>query len=150
MNENLPELRDIHIPDGVSAFPPAYGWYVILLAAVVVFLLVHLYKIWRLHSRRLYALRLLSSLNTGDKVGSVVKISELLRRICVFRYPEAVALTGRAWIDFLQSHGKTKLSAAGGELLLNAPYMKSGSCRCDTETLQGLTTFARDWIGENL
>lgn len=27
--DNLPELRDIHVPDGVSAFPPAYGWWVV-------------------------------------------------------------------------------------------------------------------------
>ena len=30
LDNNLPELRDIHLPDGVSAFPPAYGWWVIL------------------------------------------------------------------------------------------------------------------------
>ena len=30
MEQNLPELRDIHLPEGVSAFPPAYGWWVIL------------------------------------------------------------------------------------------------------------------------
>ena len=33
--DNLPNLRDIHIPDGVSAFPPAYGWWVMLLALLL-------------------------------------------------------------------------------------------------------------------
>lgn len=150
MNENLPELRDIHIPDGVSSFPPAYGWYVILVAAIAVFVLFRLYQNWRLRSRRLYALRLLSTLDTNDMVGSAVKISELLRRICVFRYPEAVSLSGKAWIDFLQAHGQTKLPAASSELLLNAPYMKPGNSRYDRGHLQGLITFARAWIGENL
>ena len=35
MNDNLPELRDIHLPEGISAFPPAYGWYVITIAIIL-------------------------------------------------------------------------------------------------------------------
>ena len=31
---NLPEIRDIQIPDGVSFFPVAYGWWVVLAAGV--------------------------------------------------------------------------------------------------------------------
>ena len=33
--DNLPELRDIHLPsDGVSIFPLAYGWWGLLLLAI--------------------------------------------------------------------------------------------------------------------
>lgn len=47
MMDNLPELRDIHIPDGVSAFPPAYGWWVVLAGVVALFLLAELFLILR-------------------------------------------------------------------------------------------------------
>ena len=45
MPDNLPELRDIHLPDGVSAFPPAYGWWVVLLAILSIVAAVKLIKI---------------------------------------------------------------------------------------------------------
>ena len=40
MQDNLPELRDIHLPDGVSAWPPAYGWWVMLAAVIAIFLII--------------------------------------------------------------------------------------------------------------
>ena len=36
---NLPEIRDIQIPDGVSFFPVAYGWWVVLAAGVFAFMI---------------------------------------------------------------------------------------------------------------
>ena len=52
MMDNLPELRDIHIPDGVSAFPPAYGWWVVLAGVVALFLLAELFLILRQASKK--------------------------------------------------------------------------------------------------
>ena len=46
MNDNLPELRDIHLPEGVSFFPPAYGWYVIVITVILCVVMVKLYKMW--------------------------------------------------------------------------------------------------------
>ena len=37
---NLPEIRDIQIPDGVSFFPVAYGWWVVLAAGVFAFMII--------------------------------------------------------------------------------------------------------------
>ena len=51
MEQNLPELRDIHLPEGVSAFPPAYGWWVILGGILLLLLLTELFL-----SKKRYAL----------------------------------------------------------------------------------------------
>ena len=58
--DNLPELRDIHLPDGVSAFPPAYGWWLILAAIILAVVLFEVFKILRQKSKKRYALLLLS------------------------------------------------------------------------------------------
>ena len=107
MNDNLPELRDIHIPDGVSMWPPAYGWFVIAGSLFFVFMMYKIYKSWQLKSRKKYALRFLSALDETQIITSAVKISELLRRICIYRYPEAVSLKGGSWFDFLQKQNTT-------------------------------------------
>ena len=150
MNDSLPELRDIHLPDGVSIFPPAYGWYILILAAIVCFLLIKLYYLLRRKNRKHYALKMLSELNRQDIIFSVTQISELLRRICVYRYPQAVALSGQRWLDFIQQHGHEKLSEQNKILLLNAPYMKNDSQKYNIQNLDDIITFARSWVGENL
>ncbi len=151
MPDNLPELRDIHLPEGVSAFPLAYGWWVILLTVIVVFVLWKFYKIIRQKSKKLYALRLLASINEPNVITSAAAMSELLRRICVYKYPQAVVLQGQEWINFLNSHSKkTQVSGKIAELLLNAPYMPLETAAYDNANLNTLRSFCRDWIGENL
>ena len=66
LTDNLPELRDIHLPEGVSLWPPAYGWYVIVAAIVLVYVLVRYYRFWRMKNRKLYALHLLENLDKSN------------------------------------------------------------------------------------
>ena len=151
MPDNLPELRDIHLPDGVSFWPLGYGWWVILLSLIGVIVLYHLFKFWRLKSQKLYAIRLLKSVDEKNVVNSAAAVSEILRRICVYKYPQASALTGRNWINFLNTHAKSqKLDGKEAELLLNAPYMPAESALFDHNNLQKLKDFCFRWIGENL
>lgn len=150
MNDNLPELRDIHLPDGVSIWPPAYGWFVILGSILALICLYKLYKYWRRKSRKVYALRLLSELDTTQVIPSAIAVSELLRRICVYRYPDAVSLDGDKWLAFLQQKTKAKLNKNNAELLLNAPYINPQKNEYTTEQLNELILFAKSWVGENL
>ena len=63
MEQNLPELRDIHLPDGVSLFPPAYGWWVILGSVLLLLALIELFLILRRKSKKRYALYLLQHID---------------------------------------------------------------------------------------
>lgn len=150
MNENLPELRDIHLPSDVSMWPPAYGWFVILGVVLVSIFAYKLYKYWRIKSRKRYALRLLSGLDKNQIILSATAISELLRRVCVYRYPEAVSLEGEEWLKFLQKHTKRQIDKESASLLLNAPYINPEKNSYTTQQLENLSSFAQYWIGENL
>ncbi len=150
MPDNLPELRDIHLPEGVSAFPPAYGWWVILAALIGIFILYRLFFLLRRKSKKLYALRLLNK-TQNDSLFAAAQMSEILRRICVYKYPDAAALEGQRWIDFLTGHAKkAALSKSAAALLLNAPYMPEDSHNFATADVVVLRDFCRRWIGENL
>ena len=148
--DNLPELRDIHIPDGVSAFPPAYGWWVILAGVVVLFLLTELILFLRRASKKLYARRLLQNITSSSSVNAAVQMSEILRRICVYKYPEAAALNGRAWLEFLNAHSPIALTGKPAELLINAPYVPADTKGYSTSDLAAQRRFCNLWIGENL
>ncbi len=148
--DNLPELRDIHIPRDVSVFPLAYGWWVILAIIIVLPLIIKLWQILRKRSKKLYALRLLNNLSDTDVIVSAIKISEILRRICIYKYPEAVNIFSVKWLDFLNNHAVHKISGKSAELLINAPYIDKKSVNYNTKDLHKLVEFCKKWIGENL
>ena len=133
MEQNLPELRDIHLPDGVSPFPPAYGWWVILGSVLLLLVLTELFLIIRRKSKKRYALYLLQHIPQDNIAAAALQISEILRRICVFKYKEAAALYGKPWLEFLNQHSMNPESAA---------YTKQDADK--------LRQFSARWIGENL
>ena len=150
MPDNLPELRDIHLPDGVSMWPPAYGWWLIPAMLFGAWGMVHLFRFLRLKSKKIYAQKLLKDVSLTSRQAAAAKMSEILRRICVLKYPEALCLSGQEWVAFLASHTKEKLSKNVAELLKNAPYMPEKSLEKAEDDVKALQEFCRRWIGENL
>ena len=78
MENNLPELRDIHLPaEGVSLWPLAYGWWLLALLVILLAVFAVMYKIWKLKSKKHYALNMLASLDLKSS-GAAVELSEIL------------------------------------------------------------------------
>ncbi len=150
MGENLPELRDIHLPEGVSAWPPAYGWWVILATIFSLLLMFWLIGLLRKKSKKLYALHLLKNIHCNNTLDSAVEMSKILRRICVYKYKDAATLFGSGWVDFLNSKSKNKLSGKTAELLINAPYIAQEGAPFSSADVIALRQFCQSWIGENL
>lgn len=150
MEQNLPELRDIHLPEGVSAFPPAYGWWVLLGGVLALAALVEILLILHRKSKKRYALYLLEHIHRDNAVAAALQMSEILRRICVYKYKDATALYGQSWLDFLNQHSKTRLEGVPAQLLLEAPYMCPGSERYSPQDVEQLRRFSAAWIGDNL
>ena len=147
---NIPEIHDIHIPESVSIFPLAYGWWIILGAVAGLFVL---YKVilWSVKtSKKLYALKKLKKLENEKPIIAAVQMSELLRRICALKYKEASVLYGDEWISFLNSHTKYKLSEKAASLLVYAPFMNPNDTLYDFQTVLDLKEFCKQWIGANL
>ena len=107
--EDLP-LRDLHLPEMTSWWPPAPGWWFI--AALALFAMTVLirraYRRWRHNEARRLALRRLSGIKAEFEQGSSAvslgkALSELTRRAMLAYSPrEAVAgLTGDAWLEWL-------------------------------------------------
>ena len=151
MTDNLPELRDIHLPThDVSIWPPAAGWYWLIITIILLFVT---YKaIIRLHhkSAKFYAKYLMQTTAAQDNIVAAAQMSEILRRICVHRYSEAVALNGQDWVEFLNSKSEFKLDDKTAKLLLNAPYIPFESTMFAAQDVQNLRRFCLAWIGENL
>lgn len=150
MPDNLPELRDIHMYDGVSVWPLGYGWWVIIVGIILLFAAIKLAIYLRRKSKKLYALYLIKNIADSNIINATAQISEILRRICIYKYPQAVALSGGEWQNFLQQHCKKELDNKLFNLLINAPFMSQQTQGYAPDDLNKLRDYAVSWIGENL
>lgn len=121
-------LSDIHLPDPISGWPLAPGWWLLTLLLPIIAWLTGRWL--RRHQRdpkrlALYQLTTLEKdaiMSASDK-GKGVSI--LLRRACITVYgrPETARLTGEPWLDFLdQGLEERPFSQGVGRVLLDAPY----------------------------
>ncbi|PQJ97139.1 DUF4381 domain-containing protein [Chromatium okenii] len=147
-------LRDWHLPDPVSWWPPAPGWW--LLGGIVLLTLLLFYLGWRWWRNRAStraALRQLAALQTilaadGDVRQFAIGVSQLLRRLALTRFPpfEVAGLTGTAWLAFLDATGGNGgfTGSAAGHLLIEAAYRTDATG--DPEPLRQL---AAAWIRQS-
>lgn len=146
MQQQLEQLKDIHLPEPISWFPLAIGWWIvltILLATVLLVVGVYLGKHRRV-KKQVFAD--LQRLPDDEPVAFATELSALLRRVAIFCYGGGVEqLSGVAWADFLMAD-KCGLSPAFANFIANAPYADSVS-DCD---LPALRQAARQWIAAQL
>ena len=131
--EQLP-LRDIHLPDPVSWWPPAPGWWwlggLTLLLLLAAWLTVILRNRGRLRREALSALAEISQRHTGSGDGHELcqSLSTLLRRVSLSLYPrsQVASLTGQEWLEFLQGNlpddPAQSFIRGPGRVLAEAPY----------------------------
>ena len=130
-NEALP-LRDIHLPEAVSWWPPAPGWWIVLAALVLLGVSIYLYTRFRkrgqLKRDALNELALIRDrFHQNHNVLLLVKaLSTLIRRASISFYPrrDTASLTGTAWLQHLDDTSETDAFEKGsGRVLATAPYL---------------------------
>lgn len=143
MNDKAPsldQLHDIVVPDPVSWWPLAPGWYVLVLAValLVAIMVVRLWYRWKTNAYRRIAIAEL------EHAKSVRDVSELLRRTALANVSrrDLASLTGKTWPDWLQLHCTTDMPATVHSALAEYIYRPQDS-DADLSTLK---TYAADWI----
>ncbi len=146
-------LRDIHLPDPVSFWPPAPGWWllcgIVVAAAIAAFYMYHRnrrLKVSAVNQARAELQDIIRGYSaTGNQTEAIRKISVLLRRLSISLFPraETASLTGQEWLVFLdrQMEGNP-FSRGAGRILAEAPYRPDIT---DSE-LESLFQHCHDWI----
>lgn len=125
-------LRDLHLPEPVSWWPLAPGWWILLAVAIIlVAWQAHVaYRRWRFNAPRRFALRKLEQLEADylehrNPVRLAKGVSSLLRRTMLAYRPrhEVASLTGSAWLASLDDGLSVPyFHTDGGKSLLSLPY----------------------------
>ena len=147
----LAELRGYHWPDPLSWWPPAPGWWLLVLLAigVLAWLIRWSLRTYRRGAARRTALVEVAALRAryerdGDAAACVRGLSRLLRRFALVSYPRrAVAgLSGEAWLAFLDTQGGAgRFQSGPGKMLLDGPYRPPQDL-----PVGALTSLVEDWI----
>ena len=163
---SLQELQPLIPPDPVSAWPPAVGWWLVLLAVPLL-----AWASWWLYRRlprkalpvpraeqpldpvRQGALEELAQLRKpydGAPAGAwLQQINALLKRLCRNHYPNANShtLNGRQWLAFLDN----RCPAAGltrWMVLVEGVYKPE--CKLDDKAIAGLNQSVETWIRKHV
>lgn len=152
MFERLP-LKDIHLPDPASWWPPAVGWWLLPVVAALLGLLA-----WkaaaaarRVRARRRLRRQALDELERirrdfeaeGNAARAMENLSVLLRRVAItaFAGRGVAGNAGRAWVDWLARTGPQGLDGRALEALVEAPYRPAPEI-----ALRPVIDAARRWI----
>jgi len=152
-------LRDIHLPEAISWWPPAVGWWIV--AGIIIICVLGFYLLKRHHERRKVAKAALKELlgikadfdTSLDAQRFITKLSTLLRRVCVTTFPnENVAnIIGKDWLVFLdqciiqkEKDKEPLFSRNAASVLLNVPYMDK--IRNSDMPIEELYKISQVWI----
>ncbi len=145
-------LRDIHLPEPVSWWPLAPGWWffggALLVAAALAAWL------WRRHRRARLPRAVgaeLSAIETAyaadrDLHRAAGRLSVLARRVALARgLSDAVAATGRPWIDLIARDCGTQPPPAVAALLTEAAYSPPSAAALGDDVLADAVALIRHW-----
>ena len=146
----LAQLKDIHLPNSIGWWPPAPGWWFIMLvvALFMAWISWRSWLWWWAMKPKRQALKILDQLETQSKgnvpAGDIcAQVSQLLRRVALTYYPtnQVAGLKNDDWIIFLNSHGKDINFNAVREHLLVYAYRNHNKA-----SLTPLFDRSRSWI----
>lgn len=147
-------LRDIHLPEPISWWPPATGWLgLAILLLVSVAIAIFLYR-RRIETRGQHVA--LSELDTivavlsadDDGHACAQALSRLARRVALlYGGPEINAAVGDDWLDAIRKlGGSAPLTASVAQVLLIAPYSHSHAANIATDDYREASDYLRTWI----
>lgn len=146
--ELLAQLADIKLPEAVSWWPPAPGWWALLLLALgLTYLALQAYR--RARARKLLLRSALaelqrSALEANDALSQLNAVNSVLRRVALFHYDahQVAGLSGQSWAEFLRD---TDGAPAMSDELFTA-FALGRFQRSVSIDENELAEFARHWV----
>jgi Domain of unknown function (DUF4381) len=143
---DLANLRDIALPAVAAYWPPPAGWWIVgaaLLAAALLVLARGLAR-YRHNAYRRAALRELAAIGGVLDPAAASRVSAVLKRVALVTFPreQVAALSGEAWLAFLDRTGRTGDFRLGPARALPALALN----RASTADGEAIVAAARRWV----
>jgi hypothetical protein len=156
-SDPLAELRDIHLPEVVSGWPPAIGWWILAGLGLIAigFLSFLLIQRFQRSAYRRRAQRELSAIEeqfkrSENSKAALAALQQVLKRTALAAYSreQVAGLTGYEWTAFLDQSGSTTQFSLGiGEQLIDAPYKSAPELSADD--MMALFALCQQWVRQH-
>ena len=155
--ELLAQLADIHLPQAVSIWPPAPGWWILTLLLLGAGLFLGHKVVLQLRLRKTCAHALaeldrchLAYANSPSqdlnelKLRYVNQFNSIIRRVALYHFPMAnvASLGGKAWVDFIREKGD---SSQLDEDIAAALSFGRFQTECDVD-VEAMNSLGQQWI----
>lgn len=157
-NQQPLDLRDIHLPEVISWWPIAPGWWLVFASIILIIAVIFI-------ARKIYLKKQLSRdihrelddikqqyKQTKNKSQLAKSLSVLMRRANISHYPEtdSAGLIGSEWLAYLDStmtgsSTEKKFQSDIGKVLLSAPYLPDNASLDFDAT--ALIQLCESWLG---
>ena len=133
LQQALKDLKEIHQPDAISAWPPAPGWWFLLIMLPLMFLLIrYFFKKRNTPKYKKLAFQELANIVVNYETQrnphkTAGEIALLIRKALVTKYgnEKIASMIGVEWLAYLDKESDSKLFSCGaGQVLITAPYQK--------------------------
>lgn len=143
----LEQLSDIHIPDKVSLWPLAWGWWLAIIITVILIatISVGLYRFLTARRVKKLALQELDQL-PREHPNLNAEVNQLLKRVALCYFPDVpiAALYGQQWSEFLTRQMPKSKQA---KFRQDFDSLQQSLYQADTTTApQSSIEAARSWI----
>jgi hypothetical protein len=152
-------LHDIVVPSPAPWWPPAPGWYWIIVLLIVGAVWLSLWALlrWQRNRYRREDLKLFAILekqlsDPSKRIAVVTSLAILLKRAALSAWPRdaVAALTGLPWLKFLDRTGRTdRFSQGPGVLLADVAYDPRGVKDLSDQETRQLAVLVRDWLAHH-
>lgn len=146
------QLKDIHLPGSPDFWPPALGWWLLLVAFLLAlyWFFAQLKKRNQIRRKRKILIRTLDGLEEKLRKNAtsetLAEVNILLRQLAVTYYSrsEIASLTGGDWLHFLDESGNTHgFSRGAGRILIEAPYQPG---KLQNFNIDEFIPLVRSWV----
>lgn len=146
----LEQLRDVHLPNDVSWWPLAPGWWIIigLVTIIAILLIVKAYLKKRHYRFARYAIAELEQLKHSTEPRWLAKSQNIMRRLglCYVDEAELGQLSQTEWLDFLKQTNRQSLSVETINAFVDLPYKPATATdKLDKTVILHQIT---DWAGQ--
>ncbi len=162
------QLEDIHLPDPISFWPLAPGWWLLLLGLIAIACSV----LWFFHTQRradswLAQRRVRRAVHISiedaythwqshqDNARYCTDLNHVLKRYCRYRYTRehsVLSLSGHHWVDFLESSSSVRFTSGQRQALAEGLYQKPDEQNriLDSEhQAESLKAICLQWLATN-
>lgn len=137
---SLDNLHDIVMPDPISWWPLAPGWYVVILGLLIaaIWASIRFIQQWQKNRFRREALHELESIKPSELPSLVKRVA-----LCAWPREQVASLSGDDWLQFLQRNNFPKNL---GKNLITLSYSPSSNLKTNSPEFSELKTTVRTWI----